>query len=313
MLLMLLLILLGGCRQEPPPPPERVTIGIAQGPYALLVWLAQEEGLFARHGLEVEIHEYASGSLALEDFGLQLDMVVTPEYSLVLQAEQQPDLRILGAVATSDVHELVARRDRGIGTVGDLRGRTIGVTPGTAAEFFLYSFLGLEADISWRDVRIRQFAPDALLEATVQGTIDAAALGGSDMLVLKEQLGERAISWPATWGLKSYWCLVTGEGQLRQRPKMVRAVLAALIAADDQLTRRPAMADRLAARDDLPVELLPSILQRLRFRVALEQGLLLAMEEEAEWLGVSPFPNFLQWLDADPLLALSPQRVTLFR
>jgi ABC-type nitrate/sulfonate/bicarbonate transport system substrate-binding protein len=187
------------------------------------------------------------------------------------------------------------------------------VTPGTAAEFFLYSFLGLEPDISWRDVHIRQFAQEALLAAMAQGTIDAAVLGGNEVLHLKERLGNRAISWPAQWGLKSYWCLVTDEARLAQRPEAVRALLAALIAAEEELARRPELGHSLARQENLPLAMTQPGGQRLNFRVSLEQGLLLAMEEQAEWLGLEPFPNFLQWMEMDPLLSLSPQRVTVFR
>jgi ABC-type nitrate/sulfonate/bicarbonate transport system substrate-binding protein len=310
-LFLLLLLLPGACRQASAPPAERITIGLAHGPYALLVRLAEAEGLFAEHGLQVEIREYDSGFLALEDLGLQLDMVVAPEYPFVLHAGQHADMRILATVATSDIHELVARRDRGIGSVDDLRGKTIGVTPGTAAEFFLFSFLGLEPDISWRDVRINQFAQDALPAALVQGTIDAAVLGGNEVPQLKEQLGAQAIWWTAQWGLKSYWCLVTSTGQLTGRAATVKAMLAALIAAEDALADNPESSQRLAAQGNaLGVELLR---KNIRFRIALEQGLLLSMEEQAEWLGVTPAPNYLQWLDFDPLLALSPERVTIFR
>jgi NitT/TauT family transport system substrate-binding protein len=313
MLLMLLLPFLIGCRQEPAAAPERITLGMPRGPYALLVWLAQEEGFFADHGLEVKTRVYDSGFLALNDLDLQLDMVITPEYPLVLQTSPNPSLRILATVATSDIHELVARRDLGINSVDDLRGRSIGVTADTAAEFFLYNFLGLEPGISWRDVSIRHLSPDALLEAVAQGAIEAAVLGGNEMLHLQEQLGERAISWPSPWGLKSYWCLVTGEQQPTGRPATVQAMLAALIAAEEAVARRPALVEKLAGRGYLRTGDLPIIQQRMRFRVALEQGLLLAMEEEAEWLGVRPPPNYLQWMDLEPLLSLSPQRVTLFR
>jgi ABC-type nitrate/sulfonate/bicarbonate transport system substrate-binding protein len=309
--ILLLLLLPSGCRQGSAPHPERLTVGVARGPYALLIFLARERGHFAEQGLEVEIREYDSGFLALDDLGLQLDMVVTPEYPFVLQAGRHPELRILGTVATSDIHELVARRDLGISSARDLRGKIIGVTPGTAAEFFLYSFLGLEPDISWRDVRIQHFAQEVLLEKLRQGTIDATVLGGTDVRLLKAQLGSQAVSWPAQWGLKSYWCLVTDQEQLAARGAAVKALLAALVAAEEELMRRPEVLRGLTDWNSLGVDL--SEEQRLSFRLALEQGLLLAMEEQAEWLGITPFPNYLEWIALDPLLALSPQRVTLFR
>jgi ABC-type nitrate/sulfonate/bicarbonate transport system substrate-binding protein len=309
MLLMLLLLLPSGCRREAATMPERITIGVAHGPYALLVWLAQEEGFFDRHHLQVEIREYDSGAIALNDLGPQLDLVITPEYPFVLQTDRRPELRILATVATSDIHALVARRDRGINSVIDLRGRTIGVTAGTAAEFFLGNFLALERDVSWNNVQIRDLPARELLEAVTQGTLEAAVLGGEEVFELQQRLGEQAIAWPAQWGLKSYWCLVTDEQWLAEKEAASRALLAALIAAEEELARRPELVERVLSST---AQLQP-MLQGLRFRITLDQALLLSMEEEAEWLRLTPQPNFLQQIALEPLLLVSPQRVKLFR
>ena len=51
----LLFVLLAGCTAMPPAPPQTVNLIVFPGGFNWPVWVAQEKGLFAKHGIDVKV------------------------------------------------------------------------------------------------------------------------------------------------------------------------------------------------------------------------------------------------------------------
>ncbi len=125
----------------PPARVEKLRMGVYTGSISTLVYIAQQQGFFKRHGIDLTVENYQTGVQAMEDLlAGKIDAATASEFVLVLQGFKRQDLRTIGTISASDNCEVVARRDRGIRKPDDLRGKRVGVSKGTGAEFFLNVF-----------------------------------------------------------------------------------------------------------------------------------------------------------------------------
>ena len=135
--------------QQPSPtltsPVEKIAFGtVASSLFPALVWAAAQEGYFQHVGLDVDIRGLSSAHLALKTMLEEgtLDIVGVAQTPVVFHSFARSDYAIIATMADSDNnHKLLARKDRGIYTPGDLKGKAIGVTKGASGQFFLDVFL----------------------------------------------------------------------------------------------------------------------------------------------------------------------------
>lgn len=109
-----------------------------------LVWVAEHEGYFKQVGLDVEIQEYPSGKTALATMleTQKLDMVTAAQTPVMFNSFSRDDYAIMATMVHSDNDsKVLARKDHGIQSPADLRGKKIGVTKGSTGHFFLSRFL----------------------------------------------------------------------------------------------------------------------------------------------------------------------------
>lgn len=194
---------------------EAVTVAAYAGDTAALVWIAEDQGYFAANHLDVTLVPFEAGKLAADALlASEADIATTAEFVLVSQSFDHEDLRVLGAIATAMVNEVIARADRGIRLPADLRGKRIGVTRKSAGEFFLGRFLLLNG-LSLEDVEVVDLSPSAIVDAITRGDIDAGLTWDPNVYEIKRKLGENAVSWPGQSGQDLYFILVGKEDWLR--------------------------------------------------------------------------------------------------
>lgn len=168
-------ISVGGCQEKAKytRPVEKITVAAAAYLTGALVYVAEDQGYFEENGLEVTIKDYGSGKAAADALlAGEADISTSAGFVFVSNSFDHADLRILGTVATAQVKELVARKDKGITTINDLIGKRIGVTKKSGAEFLLGVFLIFNA-LSYEDVELVDLKPSEIVEAISNGDIDA--------------------------------------------------------------------------------------------------------------------------------------------
>jgi NitT/TauT family transport system substrate-binding protein len=80
-------------------------------------------------------------------------------------------ISIISTIQTSNKsNAIVARKDKGILTPGDLKGRKIAVTLGTVREFFMDAFLAVNG-ISRKDVKVVDLEPAEMAGALAKGEV----------------------------------------------------------------------------------------------------------------------------------------------
>jgi len=112
--------------------------------------------------------------------------------------------------------------------------------------------------------------------------------------------------------------VVVREDAVRDQPQAVRAVLRALIRAEDFAREYPQEARRTVCEQlDMDAAAVEAAWSQIQLRVLLGQDLITLMEDEADWAIDNQFvesgqaPNYLEFIEVDPLKEVRPDRVTV--
>jgi len=298
-------------------PVEKVTIGVGVAPLSLLIWVAENEGYFADNGLDVEIKEYPSGKAAVADLiDGKVDIATITEFGFTSKSFDEKDITILSSIATATINSLIARKDKGIEEISDLKGKRIAVTSGTEAEFFLGTFL-IFNDISINDVAIVYLEPRDIVQSVSDGEVDAAMTWEPYAYKTRSNLGENAIVWPGQSGQHSYWLFVSKEDFITRNPEMVKRSLKALLQAEEFVKRNKDGSKGILVSHDLDAQFVDDIWQKLDYTISLSQELLITMEDGAKWkienrlTDKTKVPNYLDYIYCGALETVKPEACTI--
>jgi NitT/TauT family transport system substrate-binding protein len=316
-------VLVTGCwRNEAPataPESESVTVAVPLALQSTLVFLAKEKRYFDEQGLNVTVKPLESGAAAGEAMVRgQADVALYSEVVFVHSTLDKGDVRLLATLYRSRANTaLVARKDRGIASPRDLAGKRIGIIANTGAEYFASSYLEMQG-IKSGQANLVPLAVGKAETALLNGDVDAVALFHPYSTRLVAKLGVQAVvfSDPAIYQMQIN--LVAPPAFAASRPQVARRFLLALDNALNFLRENPEEARRLAvkATNEDPV-VFGKMWQVNDFILALNQGLLSVLEDEARWtLAKKPtaqatLPNFLDFIDAGPLQSVRADAVTI--
>ncbi len=108
-------------------PVEKITVAAAENLIGALVYFAEDQGYFKENGLEVTLKGYGSGKACADALiAGEADISTSADNVFVSYSFEHADFRVLGTIATKQVKELVARKDKGITTIQqfpEVRGR----------------------------------------------------------------------------------------------------------------------------------------------------------------------------------------------
>ncbi|MHB9026505.1 MAG: ABC transporter substrate-binding protein [Armatimonadota bacterium] len=300
------------------------SIVVAYAPFesTALLWIAEDQHFFSRNGLNITLRKYDTGVGALD--GLlngEADMAVgANEFPLVGSAFRKSKICTIGSIAKSDFIYLIGRKDRGIERVGDLKGKRVGTTFRTIAEFYLGRFLNLHGmtmqDITLVDVK----TPAEWVNAVVNGKIDAIATAQPYANAAQERLGANAVVWPAQSNQPLYTQVISTNEWIAHHPELVSRFLKSLAQAAAYAFRNPTNAKAITGkRLHLDAAYMETVWSQNQFSLSLDQSLILAMEDEARWMmknnltSERQMPNFVDYISEDALKAIKPEAVNIIR
>jgi NitT/TauT family transport system substrate-binding protein len=281
-----------------------------------LLYIAQQQGMFKRHGLDVEFENYQAGAYAMNDLQMdKIDIATAIEFVLALRGFKRQDLRAIGTISSSDSLEMVAKRDCGIEKPEDLKGKTVGSSKGTATDFFLSNFLSFN-NIHAEEVRTVDVKPAEVLTALSEGKIDAAVSFSPYSGTIKKKLSGKILSWPVQGGRDFYYLLIAREDFLKSRPRVVTCLLKAVLEAETFLKMHEREAQGIVMSVlGVDQEALRSTWSKTRFRVRLDQDLLTLIEDEGRWairnklVDAAKIPDYSIFLDLEGLRKIKPEAV----
>lgn len=234
---------------------DTLVVGYSALRISLPVFVAQEQGIFREHDLDVELRRYETAQPLVEEV---LDgRVLAGGFAalpIVFTAAARDESEVHLALAMIEdrdhpVSYLLRRRgDPAIASVTDLRGRRVGILPTVAYRRWLEAILR-DASVDPAEVRIIPLAPPQQTAALENGGVDA--LFTNDPMAtavlaagVGERLGPEAPVPAATGAPLVFGSFLMHPRLRRERPDTARRLLAALdeaaalIEADQDAARR---------------------------------------------------------------------------
>jgi NitT/TauT family transport system substrate-binding protein len=301
-------------------PLEPVTLA-ANNDYAGVcpVLAAQERGHFASEGLSATIQPHTSGKSALDAaLNGRADLATTADIPIVFAAMNGQPVAVIAGIfrAERDV-AIVARKDRGISVPADMKGKRVGVAFGTSAHFFLDAFLNRQK-LPASAVTAVDLKPEFGVGALLRGEVDAISTWEPHVGRAQLQLGSNGVPLYGEGVYEISFALAGTRAYVAAHRETIKKVLRAVIRGAEFCSQSADAAAALVARE-MKVE--PSQLERLwpsyRFKVTLDQALILALEDETRWAiknkltSQTAMPNYLSHVDLEPLKAIRPSAVTI--
>jgi NitT/TauT family transport system substrate-binding protein len=295
-------------------PPEKLTIAVSPTLMSAPIYVALDRGYFRQEGLDVSLESFASGKECLKIvLDGKADLATVSDTPIVLTVMAGQTCAVIATIAQSEKNSaLVARKDRGISQPADLRGKTIGVTPATSADFFLDNFFVFHG-IPKKAATIVPLKPEEMQPALTSGRVDAVATWEPTVTRIQRELGANTQTYYATGIYRNTWNMVASADWVRKRPETVKKLLRALIKAEQYVVEKPAEVQQIVASHlRVEKEMVASGWNDYYFKVMLDQALFVNLESQARWaiqnklVPATTVPNFTGTLYVDGLKAVRP-------
>lgn len=209
---------------------------------------AYEGGYYKKHGLDVELIEFKSGTDLIKAIvGGQLDSGVLGFTNAASWSSKGADLKVVGG-AQHGFHAIVVRDDTGITDVAGLKGRTLASQKeGSTADTVLKGVVLKDAGLTPEDLTIMGVSPQVAVQSLVGKRVDAAFLFEpqariAQLIAPVKQIYEIGEVWP-------FPCMVviTSGDTLKKRKEDVWKSLDAQREAIELLQNQPDEAAKLIA------------------------------------------------------------------
>jgi len=298
---------------------EKLRMADAGNAVFALVYLAESLGYFTEEGLEIEYDTYTSGRDALASvIAGKNDIATVYETPIVVETFNGAELSVITELHNSNRNTgLVARKDRGIFSARDLKGKRIAVPINTNAEFFLKLFLTSQG-IDQSEITFVPSKPQDAVDALKTKDIDAVAAWNPNLYHAQKAMdSNRLVSFYSDVYTEVSVLALKKEVADRRGEALTR-LLRALVRAEVYLTDNPDESKKRV------IKTLPENVQKTAslvwdsFSPEIKLGSLLlsVLQGQAEWYRNNgkfnkPVPDFKTAIDARFLLEISPESVTL--
>ena len=163
------------------PSRDRLRVGYLPVTGHAKFFVAKEQGLFAKEGIDVELIEFINSADGINALRAgKLDVGAFGTTAPLVHISQGADLRIIGGIMGEDA-SIIARPDKApaIKSVADLRGKKVATVRLSTGDAVLRGALFKEG-IDWKtDLKIFELKnPPAVLEAVKSGQVDAGVTWG---------------------------------------------------------------------------------------------------------------------------------------
>ncbi len=221
---LLALCALASCTSTPDAPRHRITLGFSAWPGWFPWQVAQDQGLFARNGVEVELKYYESytDSLnALATGAIDANSQTLNDTLASMSGGAKQTIVLVNDNSTGN--DKIIARD-GITSIGDLKGKRVAVEQGTVDHYLL--LLALEqVGLSPADIQVVAMPTDAAAAAFAAGQVDAVGAFAPFTTTALQRPGSRAIATSAEFPGAIPDHLVVAPNLVRDHPRDVQALV----------------------------------------------------------------------------------------
>ena len=299
---------------------ESITFGNLPVESSELIYIALDQNYFSKNGLNVTIRDYDTGidalNAAIKD---EVDIAKMAEWPIVSGAFQEEKISLIANIDKWQAIYIVARKDRGIENISDLKGKTVGLPRQTIAEFYLARFLDLHG-MNIRDLTLVNATPSQSVDMISKRDVGAVIVWQPFVDQIQRQLQDQVVAWPAQSSQPLFGSLVSKNTWITEHHDLGCRLLKSLVLAEEYAVRNPAEAKAiLQKRLNLDAAYMETCWSRNQFSLSLDQSVITAMEDEARWMiknnltKEKQVPDFLNYIYVDGLKAVKPEAVKIIR
>jgi ABC-type nitrate/sulfonate/bicarbonate transport system substrate-binding protein len=300
-------------------PVERVTLGVEKSLVNSAILIAESEGYFKEYGLEIDIKETNSGSASLtEMFDGNVDISAASPTAIMFKSLERNDFYYFGTfVSFNEDIKLTARKDLGIITPNDLKGKKIGTAFGTTGQYITDIFL-IFNNIPASDVEVINFKPSELPNALYKGDIDAMIIWEPHGSTATNLLGSKSVKIPISDIYTTTINYLVMKDFAKENPEILVRFLRAVDQAIDFINNNKQKSLEVATDIlNLNKEESGARWDDLDFELSIGQAWIINMENEARWAiakgltDSTEIPNYLNYIYFDALEAVNPDIMTI--
>ncbi|WP_176220735.1 ABC transporter substrate-binding protein [Cohnella massiliensis] len=168
---------------------KKVTVQMdgAATPYYAPMYVAKEEGYFEEAGLDVEF-VYADAASIVKNVGANNVQFGFPNADSVITAKSQGiPVKVVHTTYQHGLGATIFKTDSGIASPADLKGKTIGVTSYGSPNYIQLQVMLQKNGMSIKDVNTKIVGTGAIVNALVDGQVDAITFSMLRTVELKDQ------------------------------------------------------------------------------------------------------------------------------
>ncbi|MGC2167039.1 MAG: NrtA/SsuA/CpmA family ABC transporter substrate-binding protein [Gallionella sp.] len=299
--------------------PERLTIADADQIVFALVYIADAQGYFKDEGLDVSYRKFKSGNDALADvLEGNSDIATVYQTPVVADVLAGKPVRVLSTLHRSNKNTaMVVRKDMGIASYADLRGKRIAVTKGTYQANLLNMLLEDE-QITPAMVTVVDMYHQDMPAALAAGSVDAAVTRWPYIGIAQQQSPPGSTLVLTSPMYNEVSLLASTDDTVGKRKEAFSRLMRALVKAEDYVARHDDAAFEIAISHWLRPATADDrkIWDQVQLQLRVDNTLLQAMENEAAWFvrhnANLRIPSSLKvFIDSNFLEAVRPQFVLI--
>jgi NitT/TauT family transport system substrate-binding protein len=297
---------------------DKVRLAINLSPISALPLIAQQRGLFTKHGLDVSITNFTTGRQALETvIGGGADIATAAESPVTAAVFAGQKVQLLARMEYSELKTVVVVP--GAKQLSDLKGKRIGYTAGTGSEVYTHELLK-KAGLAKSDVTLVNLRPQDMIAAAASGSIDAYNIWEPFVANGRKALGAKAVILAPKNVYSETFNVVVTEAYAAQNHTVAVAFLRALLEAERWLTANRSEAIALVGKSvNLKPEELAEVWNDYVFELVLDKRTLDALKNHGQWRidtgnaagNARTLPDFGKVLHRGPLQQVAPERVKI--
>ncbi len=301
---------------------DAVPLTIAAVPTELntLLYVAEDRGLFKKHGLEMIFKDYDSGAGSL--IGIlngEADIALTAEFPIVVQVFAGKEVLNFGTIARYENTYIIWRKDSGIEKIQNLKGKSIGVTLTTISEFYLGRTLELHG-LSVRQVTLIDMKAADAEKALLGKEVDAVVTWEPWVEYIRQDMGDNVIIREGQSEQYAFWNMVATGNWVSGNIGIIQRLIESLAEADDYVIHNEGNTkDIVAKRMGFDEAYMNTLWPHYQFLLSLDQSLITAMEDEARWMIENDLtsqvevPDFGDYIYENVLREIKPDAVNIIR
>ena len=305
-----------------------VKVGITSYIGEAASFVAAENGLFEKHGLDVTLQVNQAGSESVRQLlGEEVEIAHVAEtpilYSILddtyFTGEKKGNLQIVSnMIFANRIQKVLARRDSGIESPQDIRGKKVALAGGTQLEYLLDSFL-LEHRIEIEEIDTVHMSVSDQVDAIRRGEIDVAVIWEPHAANIEFQLGDNAVLLPTRLTYSTLWLTTVLDSYAEENPEVISAYLRALLEAQQLIRNNPGWAiDLLASHTSVQREVVERAILQVDYELNLTERMLNLLTEQQQWMvdnsmANQPEVNIFELINFRFMEEVHPNGITIIR